>query len=93
MGEYSTGRGQPARHEDGSSKFLHPNEVARIERQKMMRDIPSFSEPRMEEFMEQANDGHWYKVSRPWAPDVEVLAELDEKTNGYFRETKSDEVG
>lgn len=93
MSEYGTGRGGIARRPDGSSKELKPNEVAMVERMKALRDVPSFSEPRMDTVGVQMPDGHWEEVTRPFAPDVAKLAELQERTNGYHLETKSDLSG
>ncbi len=90
--EFGGGPGSPARRKDGSSKELSVSERARIERIKGFRDVPSFSEPRIETVTELTPDGP-VLVERPFAPDVNAIAEVDERTNRYGRETRSDEAG
>jgi hypothetical protein len=91
MSEYGTGRGGIARRRDGSSKELKTNERAMVERIKAKRDVPSFTEPRIESVVEVTPDGP-VEVVRPFKPDVDAIAEVDAKTNRYGRETRSDPV-
>lgn len=92
MGEFSSGRGSIARRSDGSSKGLSAGEVARVERIKSMRDVPSFLEPRIQSVVEVGVDGP-VEVLRPFQSDVDRIAEVDAKTNRYGRETRSDPAG
>lgn len=81
-----------ARRRDGSSKELKPNETAMSERIKAFRDVPSFSEPRVEAIVEVTEDGP-VEIVRPFQADVDRIAEVDERTNRYGRETRSDPAG
>lgn len=92
MGEFSSGRGGLARRRDGSSKGLSASETARVERIKAFRDVPSYSEPRIEAVVEVTEEGP-VEVVRPFKADVDRIAEVDAKTNRYGRETRSDPAG
>lgn len=82
--EFGGGPGSPGRHEDGSSIPLSPGQRARILRQMAIRDVADPNVPRTEQ-VTRGND-ETAALSRPYQPDVNKIAELDEKTNRYSRE-------
>lgn len=76
--EYGGGPGSPARRPDGSGKPLSAAERARIVRQQVARDLPSYTEPRVV----HRSDG----TSEVSTADAEAIADLNARTNGYSAE-------
>lgn len=87
--EYGGGPGEPRRLSDGSSKPLTAAERRRITAMSMKRDLPSNVTPRVV----YATDGAGTREIGPFAPDVEAIADLKAKTNGYSAEMSGDDFG
>lgn len=78
--EFGGGPGGPQRREDGSAKQLSVREQARIARQAGMRDLPSKTEPRRQQYFDPETG---VEVDVPYGPDVRAIADLQAKTNRY----------
>lgn len=87
--EFGGGPGEPRRREDGSSKPLSPAERRRITAMAMKRDLQSLTTPRIQESSTAAG----VISSEPFGPDVEAIADLKAKTNGYSAEMAGDDFG